>query len=163
MRFTKIIAFFIFLVITVIVSAQQSRTVTGFLIYSPWRTHNSFDLFFPAKIDTTRDLKHNLLHAKYDTAILFSQSPTFWDLQKIATADTIKNEAMDTTTADYLEYCIIYPVSMTFSSKATELLYKSFQNELRPWPVKFYGKELFNLYNSRPRIYGDIKVVKLPK
>ena len=163
MRFIKIIAFSIFVIITGTVSAQQSSTVTGYLLYSPWRTHQSFDLFFPAEIDSTKDLKHNLQHAKLDTAIQFSQSPSFWDLQIIAKADTIKNEAIDTTIADYLEYCIIFPVTMTFNSKATELLYKNFQTELRSWPVRFYGKELFSFYNSRPRIYGNIRVIKLPR
>jgi hypothetical protein len=163
MRLTKTIVFFISLIVTGTVWGQQSSTVTGYLLFSPWRTHQSFDLFFPAEIDSTKDLKHNLQYAKFDTAIQVSQGASFWDLSKIAVADTIKNEALDASIADYLEYCIVFPVAMTLNSKVTELFYKDFPNEIRLWPVRFYGKELFTLYNSRPRVYINIRVIKLPK
>lgn len=163
MRLTKTIVFFISLIATGTVCGQESSTVTGYLLFSPWRTHQSFDLFFSAKIDSTKDLKHNLQYAKFDTARQMSQSGSFWDLQKIAVADTLKNEALDTSIADYLEYCIVFPVAMTLNDKATELLYKDLSNELISWPVKFYGKELFTLYNSKPNIYTNIRVIKLPK
>ncbi|MEJ8819140.1 hypothetical protein [Lacibacter sp. H407] len=163
MRLTKTIFALVFFITTETVWGQESSTVTGYVLFSPWRTHQSFDLFFSAEIDSTKDLKHNLQHARLDTAGQFSQAALFWDLLKIATPDTIKNEALDASIADYLEYCIVFPVVLTIDRKATELLYKHVSNELTSWPVTFYGKELFTLYNSRPRIYTNIRVIKLPK
>jgi len=162
MRLPKTIEIFISLILAVPVLGQKSSAVTGFILFSPWRTHQSFDLFFPAIIDSTKDIKYNLQHAKLDTARQVSQGTSFWDLSKIAVADTIRNESLNPSMADYLEYCIVFPVTVTLNSKATELLYKDFPNELKSWPVKFYGKELFKLYNSRPGIYTNIRVIKLP-
>ena len=137
--------------------------MTGYLIYSPWRTHQSFDLFFPATIDSTRDIRYNLQHAKPDTGTQVSNDGSFWDLLESGIPDTIRNEALDSSIADYLEYCIVFPVVATLNTKMTELFNKDFSNELGSWPVKFYGNELFTLYNRRPGIYMNIRIIKLPK
>ena len=163
MKFLKAIAIIISLIIAEPVWAQEAR-VTGFLLFSPWRTDNSFDLFFPAKIDSTKDIRYNLRNAKFNTAVQMSAGNLFWNLLKSTIApDTIRNESVDTSDADYLKYYIVFPVVAMFNKKTTELFYKNFSNELRSWPVSFYGKKLFIHYNSRPRIYDNTRIIQLPK
>jgi hypothetical protein len=141
----------------------QNKKVTGYLLISPWRTHNSFDLFFPSKIDAKKDLLTNLKSAKFDTAFQVSLDSNFYEPTILAKEDTLKNQAVVDTIADYLKYFIVMPVEGFYNFKAQELFTKNMPDEYERLSTILNGNKLFEVYNTKRQYFKRIKLIRLPK
>ena len=113
---------YIFIVTFGFASCQADRQhpgkISGILLMSSWRTHQSFDVFLPYNIDSSITLEDNLQRVRTDTAYqTFSSRDFAFDAQVIR----LRNQAFDDSFADHLKYCLILPITAVHDTVAERL------------------------------------------
>src|SRR4051812_40462349 len=130
---------YIFFILSTIYSCksipEKSNKLTGFLLMSPWRTHQSFDVFLPCNIDTSISLKENLKGIKKDTAFQTYGGNFAFDSQIVK----LRNQAFDDSFSTDLKYTLLLPISAEYDTSASKLFKDIETKELYRMPYTFKG------------------------
>jgi hypothetical protein len=137
---------------------QQSKKISGVLLMSPWRTDESFDVFLPCNIDSSISLQDNLRRIKTDTAYqTFSSGDFAFDKQVFK----LRNQAFDSSFADYLKYCLVLPITAVYDTAAERLFKNIEKSETLRMTYKFFDKTVSEYYSTKQAYLKNITVIFL--
>jgi hypothetical protein len=143
-----------------LMNATQSNKVSGLLLMSPWRTHQSFDLFLPCMIDTLSSLTENIRLINKDTATQIFGGDFAFNSEVVK----LRNQSFDSSFADYLQYCLVLPIVADYDTAAERLFNQNIDKiDVSRMPYTFNGKTITEYYRTKDVYLKNIKVLHLRK
>jgi hypothetical protein len=140
-----------------LMNAEQSSKLSGLLLMSPWRTHQSFDLFLPCVIDTLSSLTENIRLINKDTAMQIYGGDFAFHKHVVK----LRNQSFDSSFAHYLQFCLVLPIVAEYDTAAEKLFKNTDERDVLYMPYTFNGKTITEYYRTKEVYLKNIRVLGL--